>query len=249
MISLKSEEEIGIMREAGQKLARVMNKLRSEVKPGVKTKDLDILARKLIKEEDGKPNFLGYNNFPAAICTSINEVIVHGVPSDYQLKEGDIISLDGGLEWKGFHSDMAITVPVGKISLETQRLLRVTRKSLKLAIKKVRPGNRIGDIGNTIQRYVESQGFGIVRELCGHGIGRNLHEEPQVLNYGKRHKGEKLREGMVICIEPMVTMGNWRIIQGKDGFSYVTSDGSLSAHFEHMIAVTKEGSEVLTELK
>ena len=237
------------MREAGQKLARVMSVLRNKVKPGIKTKELDILARELIKGEGAEPNFLGYGGFPAAICTSVNETVVHGVPSDYQLREGDIISLDAGLRWKGFHSDMAITVPVGKVSLEIQRLVRVTRKSLKLAINKVKPGNKVGDIGNTIQRYIESQGFGIVKDLCGHGIGKELHEEPQVLNYGKRHTGEELREGMVICIEPMVTIGDGNVVLGKDGFSYITADNSLSAHFEHMVAVKEDGAEVLTEQK
>ncbi|MDI6891286.1 MAG: type I methionyl aminopeptidase, partial [Thermodesulfovibrionales bacterium] len=179
----------------------------------------------------------------------INEEIVHATPSERILKEGDILSLDLGICREGFHSDMAITVPVGKVSFEAQRLIRVTKKALKLAIKKVRPGNTFGDIGNTIQRYVESQGFNVVRDLCGHGIGRELHEEPKILNYGKRHSGEEIKEGMVFCLEPMVTMADWKIKRTKNGFGYETQDGSLSCHFEHQIAVTPNGCRVLTALE
>lgn len=247
MISLKTEKEIEIMREGAKRLSFVMKELRKAIKPGIKTKDLDSLARSLIKEVGGKPNFLGYGGFPAAICTSVNEVVVHGVPSNYILKEGDIISIDGGLLWKGFHTDMAFTIGVGKIDEEAARLIRVTKKSLKLAIKKARAGLRTGDIGNTIQRYVESQGFNVIKELCGHGIGKELHEDPQILNYGKRHKGEKLEEGMVICIEPMVSLGKGKVILGDDGLSYITEDNSLSAHFEHMVLVKKDEAEALTE--
>jgi len=180
------------------------------------------------------------------LCTSVNEEIVHVPPSNRVLKEGDVLKLDLGIFYKGFHTDMAITVPVGKVSFEAQRLIRATKKALKLAIKKVKPGNTFGDIGNTIQRYVESQGFNVVRELCGHGIGRELHEEPKILNYGKRKSGEKIKEGMVFCIEPMVTAGDWHLKRTKDGFGYQTVDGSLTAHFEHTIAVTKNGCRVLT---
>jgi len=247
MISLKSKREIEIMKEGAQKLSFVMGELRKIVKPGIKTKDLDNLARGLIKKVGASPNFLGYGSFPAAICTSVNETVVHGVPSDYELKEGDIISIDGGLLWKGFHTDMAFTVGVGKIDPEAARLIKATKKSLKLAIKKVRVGNTVGDIGNTIERYVESQGFSVVKELCGHGIGKELHEDPQVLNFGKRHRGEKLKEGMVICIEPMVAFGSGKVVLGRDGFSYETIDGLLSAHFEHMIAIVNGKAEVLTE--
>lgn len=247
MISLKSKKEIEIMREGAQKLSFVMGELRKVVKPGIKTKDLDNLARGLIKKVGAVPNFLDYDGFPAVICTSVNETVVHGIPSDYELKEGDIISIDGGLLWKGFHTDMAFTVGVGKINPEAARLIRVTKKSLKLAIKKIRVGNTVGDIGNTIERYVESQGFNVVKELCGHGIGKELHEDPQILNFGKRHKGEKLKEGMVICVEPMVAIGSGKVILGEDGFSYKTIDGSLSAHFEHMIAIVDGKAKILTE--
>lgn len=247
MISLKKKKEIEVMREGAQRLSFVMREIKKSIKPGVKTKELDLLARRLVKEVGGELNFLGYGGFPAAICTSVNEVVVHGIPSDYRLKEGDIISVDGGLLWKGFHTDMAFTIGVGKINPEAARLIRVTKKSLKLAIKKARAGLRTGDIGNTIQRYVESQGFNVVKELCGHGIGRELHEDPQILNYGKRHKGKELKEGMVICIEPMVCLGSGKVVLGKDGFSYKSEDNSLSAHFEHMVLIKKDKPEVLTE--
>jgi methionyl aminopeptidase len=275
MISIKSKEEIEIMAEGGKILAKIMKELEKVVRPGITTKELDGLAESLILKSGGKCSFKGYKDsdgysvlpYPTCLCTSINEEIVHGVPSDRVLKEGDIISLDLGIFYKGFHSDMAITVPVGKISFEAQRLIRVTKKALKLAIKKVKPGNTFGDIGNTIQEYVESpaytaseavgparaelghRGFNVIRDLCGHGIGKELHEDPQILNYGKRHSGEKIKEGMVFCIEPMVSMGDWHVKRKKDGFGYQTADGSLSAHFEHTVAVTKDGCKVLTGLE
>jgi len=247
-IILKTKEEIEIMARAGKILAQILDELKKEVKPGIRTKDLEIKARKLMAEYKVQPAFLGYEGYPAAICTSVNDVIVHGVPSDYQLKEGDILSLDLGIKYKGYYADMAVTLPVGKVPEEAQRLIRVTKKALKRAIKKARPGNTIGDIGNTIQRYVEKRGFYVIKELCGHGIGRELHEEPQILNYGKRHTGAKLVPGMVFCIEPMVSMGTEKIKKASDGFGYATADGSLSAHFEHMIAITKNGRIILTEI-
>ena len=236
------------MAEGGKILAEILEELKNRVKPGITTKELDRIAESLILKSGNKPSFKGYDGFPATLCTSVNEEVVHAIPSERELKEGDIITLDIGLIHNGFHSDMAKTVPVGTISREAQRLVRVTKKSLKVGIKKLRPGNTIGDIGNTIQRYVESQGYGVVRDLCGHGIGRNLHEDPQVLNYGRRHTGPEIKEGMVLCLEPMVTIGSSQIKKGKDGYSFETRDGSLSAHFEHEIAVTKEGHKVLTEI-
>lgn len=247
MIKIKTPEEIQIMAEGGKLLAQIIRELEKEVRPGIATRFFNELAEKLIFQYGGKPNFKGEDGFPAAICTSINEEIVHIVPSDRLLKEGDILSLDIGMEYKGYHSDMAVTVPVGKISPEAQRLIRVTKKALKRGIKKARIGNTLGDVGNTIQRYVESQGFNVVKELCGHGIGKKLHEDPEILNYGKRHKGLKIQEGMVICIEPMVTQGDWRIKRSKDGQGFETRDGSLSCHFEHEIAITKKGPRVLTQ--
>jgi len=247
MISIKTEEEISIMAEGGRRLAGITRELEKQVRPGIKTSELNELAEELISKAEGKPSFKGYDGFPAAICVSVNEEVVHGVPSERELKNGDIVSLDLGMKYKGYHSDMAVTVPVGNISPETHRLIRVTKKALKRGINKVRPGNTFGDIGNTIQRFVESQGFGVVRDLCGHGIGRELHEDPQILNYGKRGSGEEIKEGMVICLEPMVTVGDWSVKRSPDGCGFQTRDGSLSAHFEHMIAVTKHGCRILTE--
>ncbi len=246
MISIKSPEEIEIMAEGGKILAKVMADLEKNVRPGITTEELDRLAESLILKSGGKCSFKGYQNFPACLCTSINEEIVHALPSSRILKEGDIISLDLGLFWKGFHSDMAITLPVGKVSPEALRLIRVTKKALKRGIKKVRPGNTIGDIGNTIQRYVESQGFNVVRDLCGHGIGKELHEDPQILNFGKRKSGPEIKEGMVLCLEPMVTVGSWKLKKSRDNYGYETEDGSLSCHFEHTVAVTKDGAKILT---
>jgi methionyl aminopeptidase len=245
-ITIKTPKEIRIMGEGGKLLAGILKEIEKKVEPEITTKELDRLAERLILKLGGKPSFKNYHGFPAALCTSINQEIVHGVPSSRILKEGDIISLDIGMFLNGFHSDMAITVPVGKIDLESQRLLRVTKKALKRGIKKAKIGNTFGDIGNTIQRYVESQDFNIVRDLCGHGIGRELHEEPQILNYGKRHKGEEIKEGMVFCLEPMVVMGGYKIKKAKDGHAFESIDGSLSAHFEHMIAATKNGPKILT---
>lgn len=236
------------MREGGKVLAQIMEELKKRVAPGITTNDLDRAAEALVLKYKAVPAFKGYEGFPATLCTSVNQVIVHQAPSDYQLKEGDILSLDLGIKYNGFYTDMALTMPVGYVEPDILRLLRVTKKALKLAIKKAMPGNTVGDIGNIIQRTVEYQGFNVVRALCGHGIGRELHEEPQILNYGRRHKGEKLKEGMVLCIEPMTTMGDWRVKKAEDGFGYATKDGSLSCHFEHTIAITKKGAKVLTTL-
>ena len=248
MIPIKTPEEIKTMAEGGKILAKIMKELEKKIEPGITTKELDKLAEELVFKYGGECSFKGYEGFPTCLCTSINEEIVHSAPSNRRLKQGDIISLDIGIFFKGFHADMAVTLPVGKVEPEIQRLIRVTKKALKRGIKKVRPGNTFGDIGNTIQRYVESQGFNVIRDLCGHGIGRELHEDPEVLNFGKRHSGEKIKEGMVFCLEPMVTMGDWHIKREKNGFGYETQDGSLSAHFEHTIAIVKNGCKVLTEI-
>jgi len=248
MISIKTPEEIKIMAEGGKILAKIVKELEKKVKPGITTKELDRVAETLIFKSGGEPNFKGYEGYPATLCTSINEELVHIVPSQRKLKEGDIISLDLGMKYQGYHSDMAITLPVGKISPEAQRLIRVTKKSLKRGIKKARPGNTFGDIGNTIQRYVEGQGFNVVRDLCGHGIGKELHEEPKILNYGKRRTGPEIKEGMVFCLEPMVTVGDWKLKKSKDGHGFETQDGFLSCHFEHMMVATKNGCQVLTNM-
>jgi len=248
MITTKTEKEIQTIREGGKILATVIKELEKMAKPGLTTRDLDRAAEALILSAGAKPAFKGYEGFPYSLCVSINENVVHGFPSDYALKEGDILKLDLGVLYKGFNTDMAITVAVGKVSFEAKRLIDVTKKSLRLGIKKAKIGNTTGDIGNTIQRFVEDQGFGVIRELCGHGIGKTVHEDPKVLNYGKRGTGEKLVEGMVICIEPMVTMGDYNIKQSADGYGYATRDNSLAAHFEHTIAITKSGPKILTDL-
>jgi len=255
MISKKSKEEIEIMVEGGKILAKIIKELGKQVKPGITTKELDRVAETLILKSGGRCSFKGYRGtgseiaepFPACLCTSINEEIVHSVPSTRRLKEGDIISLDLGILYKNFHTDMAITTPVGKISPEAQRLIKVTKKALKRGIKKAKPGNTFGDIGNTIQRYVEDQGYNVVRDLCGHGIGKEVHEEPQIPNFGKRRTGPELVEGMVFCLEPMVTIGDYKIKKTKDGYGYETQDGSLCAHFEHTIVATRTGPKILTK--
>lgn len=246
MILIKTPEEIDIMAEGGKLLTKIMKELEKKVRPGITTKELDRLFEGLVLKSGGKSSFKGEEGFPASLCTCINAQLVHCIPSNRIIKKGDIISLDGGILWKGFHCDMAITFPVGKISFEAKRLIRVTKKALKIAIKKVKPGNKIGDISNTIQRYVEYQSFNVIRDLCGHGIGKKLHEEPEILNFGKRNTGPEIKEGMVFCIEPMVSVGDFKIKKTKDGFGYITADNSLSAHFEHTIAVTKKRAKLLT---
>ena len=245
---VKRPEEIEIMHEGGKILAAVLQEVAKMARPGITTLELDTGAAALILKRGAKPAFKGYENFPFSLCASVNDVIVHGFPSEYQLKEGDIVGLDLGVLYKGYNTDMAVTVAVGNISFEAKRLLEVTKKALKLGIKKARAGVTTGDIGNTIQRFVEDQGFGVVRDLCGHGIGKEVHEDPKVPNYGQRHKGTELKEGMVICIEPMVTMGSYQLKKAKDGYGFATKDGSLAAHFEHTIAITKEGCKVLTQV-
>jgi len=248
MIKIKTKKEIQIMEEGAKILAKIMKELEKKVKPEIATNELNKAAEGLIFKSGAKPSFKGYEGFPASLCVSINEEIVHGVPSKRKLKEGDIVSLDLGLLYKGFHSDMAITLPVGKVDFETKRLIKVTKKALRIGTKKVRAGNKIGAIGNTIQRYIEDQGFNVVQDLCGHGIGRNLHEDPQILNYGKRREGSVMKEGMVLCLEPMVTVGDWQIKKGGDGFVFVTTDNSLSCHFEHEVLVTRDGCKILTKV-
>lgn len=245
---IKTPEEIKVMAEAGKLLAKIMSELKGLVKPGITTDYLDEVAEDLVFKCGAKPAFKGYEGFPNALCVSLNEEVVHGVPSYRLLKEGDIVSLDLGILYKGYYSDMAVTLPVGEVDPEAQRLIRITKKCLKLALKKIRSGNTTGDIGNTIERYVESQGFDVVRNLCGHGIGKNIHEEPEILNYGKRKTGEPLVEGMVICPEPMITMGHGKTRLSDNGFTYKTADDSLSAHFEHTVVVTKRGCRILTSL-
>lgn len=247
MITIKSPAEIAIMREGGQKLAAILAVLIKKTQIGISTKEIDNLAEKMIIDAGGVPSFKGYDGFPASICASINEEVVHGIPSEIILKEGDIFSIDIGMFYKGFHTDMAATIALGKVSFEARRLICATKKALKYGIKKARVGNTFGDIGNTIQRYIEDQGFSVIRDLCGHGIGRDLHEDPPILNFGRRHTGPLIKSGMTFCIEPMVAAGGWEIKRAKNGQTYITRDKSLSAHFEHTIAVTDRGAQILTQ--
>jgi methionyl aminopeptidase len=248
MAIIKSPAEIAKMKESGRIVARTLRLCAETIVPGKTTpKELDALADKLIREEGGVPSFLGYRGYPAATCISVNNVVVHGIPTDEPLKEGDIISLDFGVVKDGWHADGAWTFAVGTISADAQKLMNVTRESLLQGIAKARPGNTIGDIGAAVQKYVESHGFGVVRDLVGHGIGQKLHDEPHnVPMFGKPGKGEKLREGMCICIEPMINQGSWRVNTLEDGWTVVTADDKLSAHFEHTVAITKNGPVILT---
>lgn len=234
------------MREGGTILARILDKVVLKTKPGVTTKELDAVTKKLILEAGAETAFLGFQGFPGVVCTAVNEEGVHVPPSSRKLQDGDMLTLDMGLKWKGWYLDMARTIPVGEINQEKRLLIEVTRKALDIGIAQARVGNRLGDIGYAIQAFVESNGYNVVRELCGHGIGRELHEEPKVLNYGKAHTDKELKEGMVIAIEPMVTVGDWKLVLAKDGYSYNTKDGSLFCHFENTLSVTKKGPEVLT---
>ena len=247
MIHIKSPEEVELMAQAGRLLAKVMRQLKDAVKPGLTTESLDKLAEEIIFSYGAKPAFKGYGGFPNTLCAFINEQIVHGVPSKRQIKEGDILSLDTGLIYQGFYADMAVTLPVGPISKEAQKLIQVTKKALRKAIARVKPGQTIGDISFAIQKHIQAEGFQVVKELCGHGIGRNLHEDPDVPNFGYPHKGPILKEGAVIAIEPMAVLGQPGIKKGPDGFCYQTADNSLSAHFENTVAATKKGPRILTE--
>ncbi|MDO8470361.1 MAG: type I methionyl aminopeptidase [bacterium] len=244
---IKTQREIALMREGGKMLAVIMGDLLREVKPGVSTNFLDEQAELKIRKAGAVPAFQGYEGFPKTLCASVNEEIVHVIPSKRILKEGDIVTLDLGLIWEGRYLDMARTVPVGKASKEALALIQVTQRSLDLGIEQARPGKTLGDIGSAVQKYVESKGYGVVRDLCGHGIGKQLHEEPKVLNYGEQGKGLVLKEGMVICIEPMVTEGDWHLKKASDGYGFQTKDGSLSCHFEDTIVITSKGPEVLTK--
>lgn len=247
--SIKSPRELEAMRQAGQVVARMHAAIARAVEPGMTTQDLDDVAVQELQKHDAKPAFLGYMGFPATVCTSVNEEIVHGIPSNRVLKEGDLVKCDVGAIVDGMHGDAAVTLPVGKVSDEAMRLIETTRESLNRAIAQVRAGARLGDIGAAIQGYAEAHGYGVVREYVGHGIGRRLHEEPQVPNYGVAGRGQVLRAGMAIAIEPMLNLGTWRTRTLEDGWTVVTADGRLSAHFEHTMAVGEEGAEVMTRLR
>lgn len=245
-ITIKSPEEMDAMRRAGAVVGATLALLRRSIEPGMTTKDLDNIAYKEITRHGAKPAFKGYRGFPASICASVNEEIVHGIPSKRRLKEGDIVKVDVGATIDGFIGDAAISMATGAASQEAQDLMDATRQSLEQGIQAARPGNRIGDIGAAIQAYGESRGYGVVREFVGHGIGRFLHEDPQVPNYGQPGRGVLLRPGMCIAIEPMLNLGDWRTRILDDQWTVVTLDGKLSSHFEHTIAITEDGPEILT---
>lgn len=247
MIILKKTSEIAMMRESGRVLARTMRVVAESIVPGKTTpKQLDELAERLITEAGGIASYKGYRGYPAATCLSVNSTVVHGIPNDRPLEEGDIIGIDLGVIKDGWHSDSCRTYPVGAISPTAQKLLNVTQEALNQGIAQARVGKTIGDIASTVQRYVERNGFHVVRELVGHGIGRSLHESPSVPNFGRPNKGPLLKEGLTICIEPMVNEGTHRVAYLDDGWTCVSADGKLSAHFEHTVAVTKDGPEILT---
>jgi methionyl aminopeptidase len=248
MIICKTPREIEIMREAGKIVALTRQELEKHIRPGITTKELDAIAEAVIRKHGAIPSFKGYNGFPGSICASVNEELVHGIPSDRVLKEGDIISIDVGAQYNGYHADSAWTYPVGEIAEETKKLLEVTEKSLYIGLEEAKPGARLSNISHAIQTYVESHHFSIVREYVGHGIGQNLHEDPQIPHYGPPNKGPRLKPGMTLCIEPMVNAGSRYVKTLADNWTVVTVDGKMCAHFEHTIATTENGYETFTTL-
>ena len=249
MIITKSREEIELMREAALVVSRTLGMLAKEVKVGVTTNELNTMAEAYIREQDAVPGFLGLYDCPSTLLTSVNEAIVHGLPTDIPLKEGDIVSIDCGAIKHGFYGDHAYTFAVGEIEEETKKLLEVTKQSLYEGIRELKAGNRIGDVGYAIQKYCEDRGYGVVRELVGHGLGRKMHEDPEMPNYGKRGRGKKLINGMVVAIEPMINLGTHKINQLSDGWTILTQDGKPSAHFEHDIAIVNGKQELLSTFK
>ncbi len=255
MIIIKTPEEIEILREGGKHLATVLNKVKEKVVPGVSTKELDAYAEELIREMGDTPAFLNYQPegaefpFPASLCTSVNEEVVHGIPSkDKILKEGDIIAIDLGLRHRGLYTDMAMTVGVGAISPASQKLLATTKRALEVGIEAIESDGRVGDIGHAIESFVKPYRYGIVEVLSGHGVGRAIHEDPYIPNFGKKNSGAILRPGMVIAIEPMLNNGTKNVVLDEDGYTYRTADGKKSAHFEHTVLITENGAEILTKL-
>lgn len=248
MIICKTPREIEIMREAGRIVALTHKELKQHITPGITTKELDQIAEKTIQKYGATPSFKGYNGFPGSICASVNEELVHGIPGKRKLKEGDIISIDIGAKYNGYHGDSAWTYPVGNISESVQKLLDVTEKSLYLGLEQVKPGERLSNISHAVQTHAEENGFSIVREYVGHGIGQDLHEDPQIPHYGPPNRGPRLKPGMVICVEPMVNQGRRYVKTLSDDWTVVTVDGKWCAHFEHTIALTEAGYEILTTL-
>lgn len=246
MIFYRSDEEIALIKISAQVLGKAHAEVAKLIRPGIATKELDKVAETFIKDNGGIPSFLGYNKFPASLCISVNDVVVHGFPSKYELRDGDIISIDCGVKLNGYHSDSAYTYPIGEVSPAVRRLLARTKESLYVGLEKAVEGNRIGDIGYAVQTYAEKFGYSVVRELVGHGVGQDLHEAPEVPNYGKRGQGPKLREGMILAIEPMINFGKKGVVQERDGWTIRTVDRKPSAHFEHTVAVRKGKPEILT---
>ena len=246
MIICRSQAEVDKLRRVNQLVAEILGELRAMVAPGVTTQQIDDHAERRVREAGAVPAFKGYHGYPATVCASVNEQVVHGIPSKRRLVDGDVISLDMGAQLEGFFGDCAVTVPVGTVSPEATELLKVTEEALFHGIDAVKPGARISDIGAAVQRHVEAHGFSVVREFVGHGIGTSLHEEPQIANYGPGGRGPRLSEGMVLAIEPMVNLGKAAVKVLGDGWTAVTRDGSLSAHFEHTVVVTRDGCEILT---
>jgi methionyl aminopeptidase len=248
MIIGKSQKEIGKMRASGQLVGQVLQALREMVEPGVTTLEINDAADKMIRDAGAYPTFKGYNGFPFSICASVNEQVVHGFPSNYELQEGDIFSIDVGVTLEGFVGDTATTVPVGHVTEDRLQLIRITEECLSLAIEQCRVGNHVGDIGWAVQAHAEAQGYSVVRDYVGHGIGRQMHEDPQIPNYGKPGKGPKIRRGYVFAVEPMINIGSQHTKTLTDGWTVVTLDGQPSAHVEHTIAITEAGPEVLTRV-
>lgn len=246
MISIKSPAEIEKMRSAGRLTAQARALAGSMIRPGVTTAEIDRAVRKFIVSHGAKPSFLGYGGFPASICASVNEVVIHGIPSHEKLKEGDIVSIDVGAYLDGYHGDCAATYPCGQVSAEAQKLIDVTRQSFFEGIKLARVGQRVSDVGHAVQQYVEGFGYGVVREFVGHGVGREMHEPPEVPNYGAAGHGARFQPGMVIAVEPMVCMGDWRVRVLRDRWTTVSADGSLAAHYENTILITDGEPEILT---
>lgn len=247
MIYLKTEEEIELLRENNLLVSATLAEVGRHIKPGVTTRQLDKVAEEFIRSHGAVPGFLGYGGFPATLCVSVNENVVHGIPSDYALKEGDIVSVDCGTVMKGFYGDSAYTFAVGNIDSEVRRLMNVTKEALYKGVAQAKAGNRVGDISAAVQEHAETNGFSVVRELVGHGLGRDMHEDPEVPNYGAKGRGPLLKEGMVICIEPMINMGVKNVVFERDGWTVRTRDRKPSAHFEFAVAVRKEGADVLTD--
>jgi methionyl aminopeptidase len=248
MVIIRSQREIEQLKKSNVIVAEVFEKLTGLIKPGITTKELDQVAEDYILLKGARPAFKGYRGYPATLCISINDEVVHGIPSQRRLKEGDIVSLDAGVNYLGYFGDAAITFPVGEVDLEAKRLLEVTEKALYIGIEKAKVGNRLFDISYAIQSWVESHGFSVVRDFVGHGIGRELHEEPQIPNFGMPHQGPRLGKGMVFALEPMVNEGTYEVRVLSDGWTVVTADGKRSAHFEHTIAITDDSAEILSAL-